>query len=512
MNAFALAAVGAAVGLSSAIGYAVRRRWLDAVLALVAGVALAGTVGSFSLPGEAGAVLAVDAAAPPRDLAGVRTLRLAGDGLRGAAWDDLPARPLDWRSPDTPAIRLEFPRTLALGRMFTLAVHRSWPAPGRLQLLAENGQVLAEAKGDGDLAVQWLPPVAERLVLRARLFDAAGKVVDEGPVPFTVTTPVPLKVRGRFGAPSFDLRVLDDLLSNSAALIDWQVALGKGVQRAETARAALDAPDLEIVDAAWFEGAGDAARAALLARVAAGTPLLVLGANGRDAGVWARSVGLALAPQPANRTIGTALPMASAGLNPRADRAGEWTGGDGVWTRDWQAGRIAWLGVGDWHRHAIEQPRPLALWWQGVLDRLRVQRREDVAWLDPDEMPLPHARLAVCARGVDGDVTVPALGQTLAWRRRPEWVDAACVAVWPAAPGWLRLQTRAGDGQVYVYAPGDWPLWQRSERRAATARYAARTPAPVTAGTRPLPVWPFGVAFALAVLGLWWRESRKLLP
>jgi len=30
----------------------------------------------------------------------------------------------------------------------------------------------------------------------------------------------------------------------------------------------------------------------------------------------------------------------------------------------------------------------------------------------------------------------------------------------------------------------------------------------VEAGTRPLPVWPFGVAFALAMLGLWWRERR----
>jgi hypothetical protein len=114
----------------------------------------------------------------------------------------------------------------------------------------------------------------------------------------------------------------------------------------------------------------------------------------------------------------------------------------------------------------------------------------------------------VCARGVSGKVTLPALAQTLDWQRRPEQVDAACVAVWPATGGWLHLETRAADGQVYVYAPGDWLLWQRSERRAATARYAARTPSAVAAGTRPLPVWPFGVAFALAMLGLWWRERR----
>jgi hypothetical protein len=217
---------------------------------------------------------------------------------------------------------------------------------------------------------------------------------------------------------------------------------------------------------------------------------------------------LPLAPQPANKTIGTVLPMASSGLNPAGDRAGEWIGKDGLWTRDWKDGRIAWLGVGDWHRHAIAQPRQLALWWQDVLDRLRVQRRADVEWLDPDEMPLPHRRLAICARGVSGNVTVAELKQTLAWQRRPEHVDAACVAVWPAAGGWLHLQTGRNEGQVYVYAPGDWTLWQRSERRAATAQYAARTPAPVAPGTRPLPVWPFGVVFALAMLTLWWRERR----
>jgi hypothetical protein len=504
-----MSAVAAVViGVLAALAYAARRRWIDAVLALVAGVALAGAVGEFALPGEAGAALTVDAADPPRTLAGVSTLRLSGDGLRAAEWDDLPARPLDWKRPETPAIDLDFPRTIALGRVFTLAVRRSWSAPGRLQLLAENGQILAEAKGAGDLAVQWLPPVAERLVLKARLLDAAGKVVDEGPVPFTVTAPAPLQVRGRFGAPSFDLRVLDDLLAASDAVIDWQVELGKGLERAETARADLAAPDLEIVDAAWFERAGAPTRDALLARVAGGTRLLVLGANARDAAAWVRSMQLPLAPQAAGKTVGTVLPMAPAGLNPNGDRAGEWLGEDGLWTRDWKDGRIAWLGVGDWHRHAIAQPRQLALWWQDVLDRLRVQRGADVAWLDPDEMPLPHRRLAICARGVSGSVTIAELKQTLAWQRRPEQVDAACVAVWPAADGWLHLQAGSNEGQVYVYAPGDWPLWQRSERRAATARYAARTPAAVAPGTRPLPVWPFGVAFALAMLCLWWRERR----
>ncbi len=514
-----LAIAPGAIGLASAALYLARRRWTDALLALAAGSALAGVVGAFdgiALPDDEGKTLAVSMQAPPaaQALDGVRTLRLDGDGLRAAQWDDLPARPLDWKAPATPALRLVFPRTLALGRMFSLTLERTWRAPGRLQLLAENGQVLAEAKGEGTLAVQWLPPLAESLVLRARLLDAAGGIVDEGPVPFVVEAPLPLRVRGRFGAPSFDLRVLDDLLAASDALIDWQVELGRRLQRAETAREDIAQPDLEIVDAAWFERAGEPARKALLARVAQGASLLVLGANAGDAGQWSRSLDLHLAPQPAGKTVGTVLPMTSGALAPHAAAAGAWRGADGLWTRDWQRGRIGWLGVGDWHRHAIAQPRRLALWWQDTLDRLQVRRARDVAWLDPQEMPLPRERLAVCARGVHGEVAFPDLRETLAWRRRPGDVDTACVAVWPETAGWLRMRTVAGavaaaaEGRVYVYAPGDWPLWQRSERRDASARYAARTPVPAAPVRRALPDSPFGLAFVLAMLGLWWRERR----
>jgi hypothetical protein len=405
--------------------------------------------------------------------------------------------------------------------MFNLTLDRSWKAPGRLQLLAENGEVLAESKGEGQLNVQWLPPLAERLILKARLLDANGKLVDQGPVPFTVAEPAPLQVRGRFGAPSFDLRTLDDLLAASNAVIDWQVELGKGLRRSESARAEMSAPDLEIVDAAWFERAGDAPRAALLARVAEGAPLLVLGANAGDPGIWSRSVGLRLAPQPADKTIGTPLIMAAGSLNPAEGHAGEWQGAGGLWTRDWHRGRIAWLGVGGWHRHAIEEPRALALWWQDVLDRLRVRRSEGLAWRDPDELPLPSQRLEVCARGEalrhSTALRFPDLALTLPWQRRPERVDASCAAVWPRQAGWLQLSLQmrtqaahAADGAVYVYADSDWPLWQRAQRRDATARYAARTPLAMSGRSTPrtLPTWPFGVLFGLAMLGLWWRERR----
>jgi hypothetical protein len=86
----------------------------------------------------------------------------------------------------------------------------------------------------------------------------------------------------------------------------------------------------------------------------------------------------------------------------------------------------------------------------------------------------------------------------------------------------------AEPGLQYVYAAKDWPAWQRALRRDATAQYAARAlPVGVGAGagagagagensgsagepaSRPLPVAPFAVLFALCMLGLWWREQRQ---
>ncbi|MGJ9420175.1 hypothetical protein ACHAC9_20835 [Massilia sp. CMS3.1] len=489
-----------------------RRRFMDALLATVATAALALLAMQLTMPGESGTTLAIDARTPPASLDGVRSLTLKGDGLRAAEWQDLPARPLAWSAPTSATLRLEFPRQLALGRLFALTVRRGGEAPARLQLLAENGQVLAETRGAGDLTVSWLPPLAETLVLKARLLGDKDTLLAEGPVPVVVSETRPLAVRGRFSAPSFDVRVLNDLLTGSRALVDWQVTLGKTVTRSESARDKFDKPDLLVVDARWFERAAAPARAALLEQVTGGASLLVLGATANDAGVWSRSVQLPLRAQPTDKLTGGPLPLPVAPLTPATRVAGAWLGQDnGLWARQWGKGRIGWLGAADWHRLAITEPRALALWWQGVFDAVRVERAEEVQWLAPREMPLPGQRLEVCALGVRGKLRFPELGQTLDWQRRTDRVDASCVAVYPRAPGWLRMETQGtkpASGQVYIHAPGDWPLWQAAERRDATARYAARTPVPASATQRTLPEWPFAALFALAMLALWWRERR----
>ncbi len=528
-----IAAAGA--GGLSAVLYLRRRRWLDAALAVIAGGALAAmlALSAGTAPAGAGGTLALTDDVRELDattVADAARIDLRGHGLFDAEWRDLPARPVAWQVPRGDVLWLDFPRTVARGRSFALTVTRANGAgPWRLQLLAENGAVLDQASGSGaQLAVQWLPPLAERLVLRARLQDGAGKTLHEGPVPLLVTEPQPLHVIGRFGAASFDTRVLNGLLTDSGAVLDWQTVLGAAVTRTETARTPLTSPNAAVIDAAWFERQGSAARAALLAQVAQGMPLIVLGGNAAAPPAWLGALGLRLAPQSATtekedtRHVtagGTVLALAPASYNPPRDAGMAWQvaardndGKPWLWQRPWQQGRIAWVGVADWHRHAIAAPRALAGWWQQVLDQGAQGSVQSLTWLHPDPLPLPGLRTELCALGVKPGAPVVVSGQApLAWQARSDRGGAACVAFWPRQPGWLAARSGTAAGAMYVYAAGDWPAWQAGLRQAATQRYIARPPAPsakADSGTAGLPRWPAAVLLAVSLLALWWRERR----
>lgn len=502
-----LAALCALVAVASAGTYLWRRQWIDAALALLAGAALGGLIGGFSLP--AGEGPAVDAASG--DVLHASAVKVGGDGLRAAQWADLPARALRWSAPEDQVLRLDFPHEISRGRIFTLNVDRGVTGSARLQLLAENGALIAEAKGDAKtLSVQWMPPVAESLVLQARLLDKDGKVTAQGPVPLRVVDTKPLRVQGRFGAPSFDAQALARLLQQSGAVLDWRVVLGKTVTRTETPREAIERPDIAIVDAAYVERLPASARAALLAQTAGGVPLLVLGANASDRAMWQREFQLGLAAQPDGTQTRGALTMNVPAL--AAQPRGAWKeSGERIASRAWQQGRVTWLSLADWHRHAISEPQALALWWQTVVDAAGVKRNVAVNWLAPSEMPLAGQRLEVCASGVQGTVRFAELDQAHEWRPRPDKAGASCVAVWPRKSGWLTMETRGKDAvksAVYVYDDADWPAWQAAQRRDATAMYAARTPAQVPPARVPLPDWPFALLFAASMLTLWWRERR----
>jgi hypothetical protein len=548
----------AATGAVSAALYGRKKQWLNAAFAGVAGVALATALADIRLPAaaaiasplavstEAGRINDADRMAIPAAAA----IALSGDGVREAEWRDLPARPLQWKPAAADLLWLDFPRSMSLGRIFTLSVRRPPAQAGwRLQLLAENKQVLADSgvSTAAQLSVQWLPPVAEAMVLQARLLDANGKTIAQGPIPLQVNEPVPLQIVGRFDAPSFDARVLNQLLSDGSAILDWQVALGKAITRSETARAPLSAPNAMFVDAAYVEHLSPSARASLLAQTGQGVPLVILGGNAADAGVWQRDFGLSLHQQSPTtekedvRQFGASLSMPPAGLNPADSVAEPWSvlaldnkKQPWIWQRNVGQGRVVWIGVADWHRHAISEPQALALWWQSAMDRIALDSVQKTVWQMSDPMPVPGLRSEVCAQGVKAGTALAADGYApMQLAARADKADGVCAAFWPQKAGWLKFgaEGMSAPGMEYVYAANDWPAWQRALRRDATALYAARsgaTPAGAanavsaagSAGAaraaslavgggveRPLPVAPFGVLFAFCMLALWYREQ-----
>ncbi|GAB2880477.1 hypothetical protein GCM10027277_57060 [Pseudoduganella ginsengisoli] len=543
--------LGAAVllaGFGSAALYGRKRRWADAGLVLAGAAALAALLSEPARPMRDADELAIASDVPgdalARSLLAVPeagSLALTGHGLTDAQWQDVPARPLRWTAPNGGVLLLDFARTVPLGRAFTLTVRRSQPvAAWRLQLLAENGQVLADAAAPvaasaqaqasapamAQLSVSWLPPLAEKLVLRARLLDGNGKALAEGPVPLLVTEPVPLQVIGRFGAPSFDTRVLNDWLTASGAIVDWQTTLGKGLSRTESARAALDKPNAQFIDAAWFESAPQPARAALLGQVAQGLPLVVLGGNASQPAVWQRELALPLAPQSATteredtRVFGAAaqqIALAPASFNP-VPQAAAWRvlatdsrGKPWLWQRSWKQGGIVWVGVADWHRHAIASPVALGAWWQTLIDAAVNGGAQGVVWEQPDAMPVAGMRTQVCAQGVAQAKPLSIQGMPdIAWQARSGRAEGLCAAFIPQRAGWHMLSSGGAQHAIYVYGERDWPQWRHGLRQQATRAYAARTlsDASVRSQSAPLPAWPFALAVAAAMLALWYRERR----
>ncbi|WP_371865955.1 hypothetical protein [Duganella qianjiadongensis] len=541
-------------GLVSAALYLRKRQQINAALVLVAGLALALTLAGLRLPAGAAAPLTIQSdaatavtAAQLSRVAAASEIDLRGDGLRDAEWRDVPARPLQWAPKAADLLWLDFPRTLALGRQFTLTVRRGAAQAGwRLQLLAENHQILADSGVATAVSttqrVQWLPPVAEAMVLQARLLDQAGKVIAQGPVPLQVKDALPLQVRGLFDAASFDARSLNQLLVDGGALVEWNVTLGKAVSRNEVAREPLSAPNLLFADAAYIEHLAPAARSALLAQVRQGVPLVILGGNAADAALWQREFGLPLQAQSATTEkedmrqfalAGTQLALAPAPWNPaqsaggwsvlaRDDRKQPW-----LWQHAMQRGRMLWLGVTDWHRYAISAPQALAAWWQLALDEMALPSAGKLAWQLDDPMPLAGLRTEACVQGAAAGAMLQVQGQAqLPLQYRRDKADAACAALWPAQAGWLPMTLSATQApeqeRLYVFASSDWPAWQRALRRDATARYAARytpaqaqasmeggatgAPAPVPVAAL-LPVAPAGLLCIACMLVLWWREQ-----
>jgi len=555
-QSFSYSQLGLLFALFAIAGFSVFHYWrkrqaLDALLISCAAVCIAALIlDPRMLAGDK--VLVIDSddnrlnmAQLTLDMSKAQSAQLKGDGLSQAQWQDLPRIPVQWvaqteKQKTTEIVRLDFPTHLAQGRVFNLSAEREQvQGEWRLQLLAENETVLAEVRGmEKRLRLNWLPPVAERMVLQARLLDSAGqatgKIVAQGPIPLEVMPAQSLNVQARFAAPSFDTQTLNELFTQSQAKLDWQTRLGKTVTRTETKNDAANtngsrvspnnnqAPDLVIQDAAYFEQMNASARTQLLQQVAQGSALILLGANARDSNVWQRELGLRVSPSLSDKelVVNTLMSLSPTSLVPQMKQSQDWNQStDRPWLaqRSWKKGQIIWLAVADWHRYKISAPDALSLWWQDILDLAQVEKNQDWRVQAEQAMPQIGQRIRVCSQGLASQDLV-LLPQNSRHRLQvaADKADALCTSIIPSKAGWQEWQSQSesnstASGAIYVYQNQDWPNWQKAQRRDATAAFIASTALQKKSKLASQSVtekWPWVLGLIALMLMLWWREQR----
>ncbi|MBC3875241.1 hypothetical protein [Undibacterium flavidum] len=562
----------AAVGSISAILYWRRARRLDSLLIACASVSLTLLMLPLEYQRKPEQELLIDSRQEHLDFARLRsqlmqanTLRLQGDGLFASEWRDLPPKKLIWDKSSwstAESLSLTFSQQISFGRVFELTVERP-QARGewRVQLIAENQQVLAEQTGkDASISVRWLPPVAERMVLKARVLDEKNQLIDQGPIPLDVIAMPELRVQGRFAAPSFDTQTLNQLLIQSHAVIDWQIQIGKDLVRRETARTEVEA-DLLVQDAAYFEQMPVPQRTQVLAQIAAGRSLLILGANAQQAAVWKNTLDLNLrqqasvaeeqewqTPQAVHLHSVRWMPQSAGQSAWYLDPVQPWLA-----SRSWGKGKIVWIAAAGWHQALISEPQALKQWWQSLIDQSAVTRAQSWEWESSQTrqgMPLAGQSWQICGRGntqgqiqistengtsesaTDSSTDSATKGKRLPLRAYAAKAEAQCAGFWPIAAGWYDWQvvsadenadnkvdknaptvknsTEQGEGALYVYAATDWPTWQRQLKRIASAAYGQQIPDSANTLARPgqrLPAWPFILFSMLCLLVLWRREQ-----
>jgi hypothetical protein len=486
------------------------------------------------------------------DMSKAQSAQLKGCGFSEVQWQDLPRIPVQWLAPTekqktTEVVRLDFPTHLPQGRVFNLAAEREQvQGEWRLQLLAENQTVLAEARGkEKRLSLNWLPPVAERMVLQARLLDSKDQLIEQGPIPVEVASAQSLKVQARFAAPSFDTQTLNELFAQSQAKLDWQTKLGKTVTRTETKDEVADvnsnrpsenneserdmqtkqteqAPDLVVQDAAYFQQMSAIARTQLLQQVAEGSALILLGANASDSNVWQRELGLRVSPTSSDKelAVNNLMSLSPTSLVPQMKQSQDWRQpADRPWLaqRSWKKGQIMWLAVADWHRYKISAPDALSLWWQDILDLAQVEKNQDWRVQAEQAMPQIGQRMRICSLGLAAqDLVLLPQNSRHRLQAAADKADALCTAFIPSKAGWQEWQTQneskpTASGAFYIYQNQDWPAWQKAQRHDATTAFIASTALQnrsKLASQSATEKWPWVLGLIALMLILWWREQR----
>jgi hypothetical protein len=461
----------------------------------------------------------------------LRRLHVVGGGL--PARDRDAARGLAVRFDAAPLppglVELHRPATLLAGHAWQPAGRVEGLPGARIELRDPAGVVAATSVVDteGRFTLPAQARGAGTADFALRVLAADGSLAEEVPLPIAVVSGRPLRLLVLAGAPDPDLKYLRRWARDAGAVLDSRIVLSDGIAQVQGApavdAAALGRVDVVILDERSWAALDDAARATLRRAVRNGLGLL-LRVTGPVPPVVAadwRKLGFALAPAAAadppplrlDRAIGlhrSGLSFTARPLEVRAEDAAPLLHADaGTAAALWRAegrGRVGLWWLADSWRLVLagEKARHATLWAQAVSTLARPGGK--ALPLLPVEARVDQ-RALLCGLGGVSVMEDPAGRQVPLVIEGGRDAMPGCAAWWPAQPGWHVLVTADGRWPVPVRAVGEAPGLLRADDQAGTAALSGGSgDGAIASRPRPLPRWPFFLAWLAAAAALWWLE------
>ncbi|MEO7325638.1 MAG: hypothetical protein ABIW82_12485 [Dokdonella sp.] len=466
-----------------------------------------------------------------------RRMRIVGGGLPARDRDAARGLVAEFDAAPLPrgVVELETQPDIRSGSLWWLRGRVENMPHGRVELRDPADKLVANANLDdaGQFRLQAQAKSAGNALFAVRVLDRDGARVDDVAVPLVARNAEPMKILLLAGAPDPELKYLRRWAVDAGIAIDGRVVLTEGVALTE-GEARLDADalsktDIAIIDERAWAALDVTAKAALMAAVRDGLGLLLRVTGPVPASVAADWAGMGFALHPSDAAQTVALTQAvglgdeATGFTRRAldidapDAAPLLRADDGASLALWRAqgqGRVALWWLADSWRLALggERAKFATLWGDALATIARARGVSQPA--TPLDARVGE-RAVVC--GIKPDSFV----ENEQGERISLLIDAAsspdCAGYWPAQSGWHTLVSGGGRWPFHVRPEHDAPsLLRAADARATRALLGASDPpSALSVRAKPLPRWPFYLAWLAVVVTLWWIEraaTRSATP
>lgn len=462
--------------------------------------------------------------------ADARRLRIVGGGLPARDIDAARGLVAAFDAAPLPhgVIELEIPGNVSAGSVWRIGGRVEGVEGGRVELRDPSGAVVAtralDAQGRFDLRAA---AKGEGAVLFAlNVLDRDGARIDAVTVPLAARANVPPRILLLAGAPDAELKYLRRWAADAGLAADSRMILSEGVTYSEGTPAldgdTLRRTDIAIVDERAWAALDAQSKKALVAAVRDGLGLLLRVTGPLPVAVAAEWAELGyrlepIEPPPAVRIDGL-LSRDDTGLifSHRAfavtspDAASLLRADDGstlAWSRNLGSGRVAlWLLADSYKLSLGGASAAFGTLWGDAL--AAVARTRGTA---PPSLP---TTARIDERAVLCGVTDAAAFESTTGTHSELIVDATthCAAYWPDTAGWHTLLNGGMRWPFYVRSRDEAHALAASDTARATRALVGETSSAMGAATRdrPLPRWPFFLAWLAVAAALWWLERGRV--